>query len=413
MGVVRGTGGMARGWWGRLYGTGLPALFLVAVCGAYGAIIVSILPSLVGSWVSDAGLTEQAAGEVAAANVFGATLGLAAALFLVSRWPLPRIARLGLLLAILGDALSVWAGGFAELVVLRAIAGLGVGLFTGAVINWIGRHEQAARGFGMYTMLQFVLAAGYIAAVPALSPYMGGASIYVCLLGLAVLSFMLVPLLALNGGNVPLAQVPSDLKETGARSGPMLKFLAVFAFGLFSIAAVGLWSYMLRYGELLGIEPGEVANILALSALCGIPGTILVVVLGARIGRTKPLLFALAAYAAPVIVFGLADVTAAIFIGAMVVQSIAWAVVAPYFQAVQASLDRSGRLAVWGVIVVSVGAALGPALTGFLIDGESYAIVFAGAAAILALAVLAGFAPSLAADREENRPRQLPETQDA
>ncbi|MDX5366327.1 MAG: hypothetical protein LPK90_07990 [Alphaproteobacteria bacterium] len=401
MGVDRGTGGMVRGSGGRLDGAGLTALFLVAICGAYGAIIVSILPSLVGSWVSDVGLTEQAAGEVAAANVFGATLGLAAALFLVSSWPLPRIARLGLLLAMTGDALSIWAGGFAELSILRAVAGLGVGLFTGAIINWIGRHEQAARGFGMYTMLQFVLAAGYIAAVPAVSLYTGGASIYICLLALAALSFLLAPLLALNGGNVPLVQMPSDVKDAAARSGPLLKFLSVLAFGLFSIAAVGLWSYMLRYGEILGIEPGEVANILALSALCGIPGTILVVVLGARFGRTKPLLFALAVYTVPVIVFDLAEVTAAIFIGAMVVQSIAWAVVAPYFQAVQAALDRSGRLAVWGVIVVSVGAGLGPALAGFLIDGESYAIVFAGATATLGLAVLAGIAPSLAADREE------------
>src|SRR5690606_7022483 len=91
---------------------GLPALFLVAACGAYGAIIVSILPSLVGAWVSDRGWTEQLAGEVAAANVLGATLGLALALFLVSRWPLPHIARLGLGLAMTGDVLSIWADSF-------------------------------------------------------------------------------------------------------------------------------------------------------------------------------------------------------------------------------------------------------------------------------------------------------------
>ncbi|MBX3503912.1 MAG: hypothetical protein KF895_00430 [Parvibaculum sp.] len=392
---------MARGWWGRFDGAGLPALFLVALCGAYGAIIVSILPSLVGAWISDAGLSEQAAGEVAAANVLGATVGLVAALVLVSRWPLPRIAQLGLVFAMAGDALSIRADGFIELCVLRALAGLGVGLLTGAIANWIGRHDQAARGFGMYTMLQFVLAAGYIAAVPALAVHAAGASVYLCLLVLALLSFLLVPLLNLNGGDVPLSKAPPDLRAAAVESRPLLKLLAVLSFGLFSVAAVGLWSYMLRFGELLGIEAGEVAHILALSALCGIPGTILVVALGERFGRTKPLMLALAVYTVPVIVFGLSQVTAAIFIGAVVVQSIAWAVVAPYFQAVQAALDRSGRLAVWGVIVVSVGAGLGPALVGFLIDGESYTVAFAVALGVLALAALAGVIPSLAADRKE------------
>lgn len=392
---------MAQGWWSGLDRAGLPALFLVALCGAYGAIIVSILPSLVGAWISDAGLSEQAAGEVAAANVLGATLGLGAALFLVSRWPLPRIGQLGLLLAMTGDALSIWADGFIELCILRGLSGLGVGLLTGAIANWIGRHDQAARGFGMYTMLQFVLAAGYIAAVPALAAYAEGASVYLCLLVLALISFLLVPLLNLNGGDVPLREASQALRDTASESGPILKLLAVLAFGFFSVAAVGLWSYMLRYGELIGIEAGEVAHILALSALCGIPGTILVVVLGARFGRTGPLMLALAVYTAPVIVFGLSEVTASIFIGAMVVQSIAWAVVAPYFQAVQAALDRSGRLAVWGVIVVSVGAGLGPALVGFLIDGDSYVIAFAVALGVLVLAALAGVIPALAADRKE------------
>src|SRR5690606_37865311 len=164
---------------GARFGEGsLFVLFLVAACGTYGAIIVSILPSLVGAWISDAGLTEQLAGEVAAVNVLAATLGLCLSLFLVSRWPLPRIARLGLLLAIAGDGGSIFADGWYVLSVCRGLEGLGIGLLVGAVTNWIGRPDPAARGFGMYIMLRLVLAAVSIATIPSVRPVLPAASAY-------------------------------------------------------------------------------------------------------------------------------------------------------------------------------------------------------------------------------------------
>ena len=377
-------------------------LLLVAACGTYGAIIVSILPSLVGAWISDAGLSEQAAGEVAAVNVLAATVGLCLSLALVSRWPLPRIARLGLLLAIAGEGASIVAADWYMLAACRGLEGLGIGLLVGAVTNWIGRHENAARGFGMYIMLQFVLGAAYIAAIPHVTPLLAGASVYAVLLVFAVLALLLTPLLGLNGGSVPLraelASTPEYSAAVETEHPAFLKFLSVLGFGLFNVAAVGLWSYMLRYGELVGLSPDAAAQTLALSALCGIPGTLFVVFAGSRYGRAWPLLIALGLYTAPAVLFALSAVSAPVFVAGVVLQNVAWAIVAPYFQAVQAALDRTGRLAVWGMILVSVGAGLGPALIGFSIEDGSYVAAFAVAVAFLCISALAGFAPARVAD---------------
>lgn len=381
-------------------------LFLVAACGTYGAVVASVLPSLVGAWIADVGLSERMAGEVATVNVLAATLGLCLALFLVSRWPLPRIARAGLLLAIAGDLLSILASDMLQLSLLRAMQGIGVGLIVGAATNWIGRHEYAARGFGMYIMLQFVFAAVLIAAIPALVPHLGAASVYAALLALAVVSLVLYPLLGLNGGSVPLRPAVAEALEEASAAAEaehpaVLKLLSVLAFGLFNIAAIGLWSYMLRYGEVVGLSAEAAAQTLALSSLCGIPGTIFVVVLSARYGRFWPLMLALAVYTIPAIVFAASHVAAVVFVAGLVVQNIAWAIVAPYFQAVQAALDRTGRLAVWGMIVASIGAGLGPAFIGFAIDGASYGLAFWFAVAALGLAALTGAAPALVTDRPE------------
>ena len=407
MNEERQRGGAAKREWRGFDPQGSVVLFLVAACGAYGAVIASVLPSLVGAWIVDVGLSERLSGEVATVTVLAATLGLCLSLFLVSRWPLPRIALTGILLAIFGDLVSIAASDMLQLSLLRAVQGVGVGLLVGAVTNWIGRHEYAARGFGMYIMLQFVLAAVLIAAIPALLPLLGAASVYAAMLALAVVSLTLYPLLGFNGGSSPLRPaVVEVLEETSAAADTghpaSLKFLSVLAFGLFNVAAIGLWSYMLRYGEVVGLPADKAAQVLAISSLCGIPGTILVIVLSARYGRFWPLMLALGVYTVPAVFFAASHVAAAAFIAGLVVQNIAWAIVAPYFQAVQAALDRTGRLAVWGMIVASIGAGLGPAFIGFAIDGTSYGLAFWVAVAALVLAALSGAAPARVTDRTEH-----------
>lgn len=389
-----------KAWWSGLDHRKSYILFLVAATGTYGAIVASLLPSLVSTWMLRLGLSERMAGEVATVNVLAATVGLCLSLFLVSRWPLPRMARTGIALAIAGDLLSILASDMVQLCATRALAGLGAGLLVGAATNWFGRHEYAARGFGMYIMLQFVMAALVLAVIPEIDPRLGHTGVYVALLALGALSASLYPLLNLNGGSEPLSHGPVEAEPAAAtpESSGMLKILSVLAFGMFNISAIGLWSYMLRYGEIVGLSNGMASHILAVSSLCGIPGTILVIVLGARYGRFWPLTVGLLAYTIPVAVFAAATVSPAIFIAGMVLQSVAWAIVVPYFQAVQAALDGTGRLAVWGMIVASVGAGLGPVLFGMTIDGESYSATFATAVVAMAATVILGAGPAVIVD---------------
>ncbi len=399
-----------KAWWSGLDHRKSYILFLVAATGTYGAIVASLLPSLVSTWMLRLGLSERMAGEVATVNVLAATVGLCLSLFLVSRWSLPRMARTGIALAIAGDLLSVLASDMVQLCAMRALAGLGAGLLVGAATNWFGRHEYAARGFGMYIMLQFVTAALLLAVIPEIDPLLGNAGVYVALSALGALSALLYPLLNLNGGGEPLPQGPAEADPAAVAPGSSgaVKIFSVLAFGMFNISAIGLWSYMLRYGEIVGLSNGMASQTLALSSLCGIPGTILVIILGARYGRFWPLTIGLLAYTIPVAVFAAATISPAIFIAGMVLQSVAWAVVVPYFQAVQAALDGTGRLAVWGMIVASVGAGLGPVLFGMTIDGESYSVTFATAVVAMAATVILGAGPAVIVDlrdRWEKRDR--------
>lgn len=387
-------------WWDRVDQQKTMTLFLVALGGSYGLMVASMLPSLVSAWVAHLGLTEKVAGEIATGNVLAATVGLGLSVFLVRRASLPVIARCGLALAVIGDLASIGASGALDLGIYRIVAGLGLGLIAGATTNWFGRHEQAERGFGMYVMLQFILTALLLVAIPLIEPVFGYASVYVALLSLALLTALLHQLLGLNGGSEPLKDIAgADVAtEQAAGHSTFMKLLSIFAFGLFNLAAIGLWSYMLRYGVLVGLSDEGASRALALSSLCGIPGTVLVVALGNRYGRFRPLMIALLLYALPIALFARSNVSAWVFVGGLALQNVAWAVISPYFQAVQAALDRTGRLAVWGLFAASAGAGIGPALLGTAIDGTSYILAFGVALGALVLSALLVVFPALATD---------------
>jgi MFS family permease len=389
----------AGGWWRRVDHRSSATLFFIALAGAYGMLFASMLPALVDVWVAHLHLSERTAGLIATANVLAATIGLGLSIRLVSLWSLTRIARAGIVAALVGDLASIVAGDATELFLFRSLAGLGLGLLAGAMTNWFGRHEHAERGFGMSIMLQFVLAALLFAAIPALHPWFGQASVYVALLSLGAVSVILHPLFNLNGGSVPLlANVEAAIEQTEGRS-TAIKVSAVLAFALFELAVVGLWSYMLRYAELGGMSPDTASRFLALSSLCGIPGTFLVFYLGSRYGRLWPLLASLAVYALPTLALIRLQASSLVLVAALVLQNIAWAFAAPYFQAVQASLDKTGKLAVWGMLVASAGAGLGPALLGAAIDERSYVVAFAAVIAMLAVSALLVARPAIVADR--------------
>jgi hypothetical protein len=307
---------------------------------------------------------------------------------------------LGLAVAASGDALSIFVRDAAILLPLRFLCGIGLGLIVAATTNWIGRDAQADRGFGFYMTLQFVFTALLFALIPLLEPAVGDTAVYLALLMLACCTLFLLPVLSrVGGGEALLVQTLQSAQGTRGASYALLATLIVASLVLFELAAIGVWTYMLRYGEVVGLSTADASRALSLCSLCGIPGGVLVVVLGSRYGRLMPIIAALGLFIAVLVAFSVRLVTPAVFIIGTALQNIAWNFVFPYLQGVQSALDRTGRLAIWGMLCASLGGAAGPALLGALVEGQSYHSAFLAAAAILAGSLLTALAPALVTDR--------------
>jgi hypothetical protein len=172
----------------------------------------------------------------------------------------------------------------------------------------------------------------------------------------------------------------------------------VLALAAFNLAALGLYGYMQRYGESVGLSAAAASDALALSAICGIPGGILVVAIGSRYGRLWPLLISLLVFAAPVIVFARGAVPAVVFVLGQAIVGLAWTVVFPYFLDVQSALDKTGRLGVVGMLVAAVAAACGPSFIGLGIDEGRYGGAFRLALWAFAASAVMAIAPARLAD---------------
>lgn len=369
-------------------------LFLVALAGSYGAMAVSMLPSLVNSWMVYRGLDSGTAGLVAMGNILGATTALAVSTILVTRFGLVRIMACGLVLAAGCDLGSLLADGTAVLAVLRIACGFGLGLMVAAATNWIGRDAQADRGFGIYVTLQFVLAAVLLILAAKLEPSLGYAAVYTALLSLAVVTLVLLPVLARLPGGEPVAARADTGEPGGGRVHWRIAVLSLATMFLFNTAAVGLWAYMLNFGMAVGLSAEGASSLLALSSICGIPGGLLVLAIGARFGRLAPILIALGVFVTTLVFFAAGGATALAFIIGLVLQNIAWNFVYPYFQGLQSALDPTGRLPVWGILCASLGSAIGPALLGALVDGTRYADAFWLAAALMTASAAAAIVPA-------------------
>jgi MFS family permease len=391
------------GRWDSLDATSVPALVAVAIAGSYGVAVLNLLPALVSAWIHHLGLSEQSAGAVATVNIFAHAVGMLAALVLVSRWPLPRIAYTGLVLGIAGELSSIQAASAWQLVICRALEGAGLGLQFGAVINWFGRNRDSARGFGIYALLQNVLLVAQFLVIPPLESAVGGAAIYLALIPLALAGAACMVALNLNGGSRPL------MRHAGAGeqyvAGPMHKptylarVLALLGFGVFSLAMLGVWGFMQQYGEFAGLTSEAASQRLALAPLGGIPGALIVAWLGGRFGRLRPLAVSIALMAALVAVLASGHTTAAVFTGGLFMIGLNWTIVVPYFQDLQSALDKTGRLAVVGTIVVALAAAAGPGAIGLIIRQGQYRQAFVAAVVVFVASLLISAYPARVSDR--------------
>ncbi|MFH8805116.1 MFS transporter [Streptomyces sp. NPDC017936] len=330
------------------------ALITGATLGNLGS---TLMPVLLPGMAERYHLSSTSTGLVATLQLLSTAVMTLALTARVARPGRVRIARLGLVITVVGFGIAAVAPDITVLIVGNIIAGAGLGVVNAAGMAAIAAAEDTDRASYVAVLGATLVIAALIVALPEAQNAWGAAAEF------GVLAVCCIPALWLMR---PLPDAPTrDLKPASATPIPVVFLLAV---ALLSASDQGAWSYSATLGERYeGLSADTVSVVLAVASFASLAGVLVCGFAVPRWGRNALITFF-------IVVEGLAKlVIAAIpWSVAFVVSAVVWQVcfmaLLVLVLAVAASADGSGRWVAAATGALAIGTALGPAPSGWVLD---------------------------------------------
>jgi predicted MFS family arabinose efflux permease len=373
---------------------GLAARVFLAFLATAGLFYVNIMPAIVSGLIEALHFTNQQAGAVASANMYGAAFGALLIVLVVRRirWkPASIMLLLGLIVV---DLASMLVANPTALIAIRFFHGFVGGMLVGTGFSVMARTEQPDRSFGMLLFVQFGLGGLGVMVIPRLVPTFGTAVLFASLIAFSLVTLAMLPFL-------PPYEVDEETRRAraaahrGVRRLP-LGFTLVSIF-LFQAANMGLYAYIIGLGEHYGLGLPFISGTLGIAAWLGLVGAGLVVVVSDRFGYLKSLLAGIL-----LTVIGtwalLYSSVPWVWVTANCLVGITWAYAIAYLLGLMSRFDTTGQMAALGGFASKMGLASGPVLAAALLGDSNYALVVAVAALTLTVSLLAIFYPAYIQD---------------
>jgi MFS family permease len=334
----------------------LVALFTAGYLAPY------LLPTTVGRLDSDLPLSATQAGAVGSALLLSSAAAGFALASRVERAGARTLARLGLVLALLGYGGAALTTSIPAVIAGAVVGGFGSGTATTVAATLIAGQKDPHRASTAGLLSVSALAGAVYLTVPHLGPGHGLPLAAIALTALAVW-----PLTGRLPAGVPVAPARRDkARLPHARSGLVL----AAAMLCWSLAQNSLWGVSGRIGlEQAHLGEATVGAVFALGLGAGLTGVLAAGALGARLGRAVPIGGGTVLIAACIALSACAT-----DLGSFAAGEIAWntlyPVVLSYLIGLAASLDPRGRWAVLVGSASSLGTAAGP-LTGSVLSAQA------------------------------------------
>jgi predicted MFS family arabinose efflux permease len=372
---------------------GLLAAVLLSFLATAGLFYVNILAALVDGLKSGLHFTTREAGFVAAANVYGAALGAFAAVFTVRllNWRVVAVSALvGLIVLDLACTQITVSG---VLIPARFIHGVIGGFLVGTSYGVFARTRAPDRVFGMLLVVQFGMGGLGVMILPRLAALYGAQVLFEALALFSLTALIMLPFLS----DYPVqSQVETTTRKVSADWRPLLAALAAVV--LFQCSNSSVSAYVIGLGRSFKLDLSTISATLGVSSWLAALGSLAVVLVGARFGRTAPILIGVALATVGMALY-LVMKTPFAYALASTLTGIAWSFTIAYLLGLCAAFDQSGRSAALGGFCSKLGLASGPALGGVLLEESRYDRILLLACAGLLVSAGASLYPALKLDR--------------
>ncbi|MFT5329796.1 MAG: DHA1 family inner membrane transport protein [Parasphingorhabdus sp.] len=373
---------------------GVLAGIMLSFLATAGLFYVNIMAAIVDGLKNGLGFTDSQAGNVAAANIYGAALGALVAIFLIKRvsW---RYVAFGLLLTLIAiDLASMVIISPVAMIGVRLLHGIAGGLLVGLSYGVIARVKNPDRTFGILLFVQFGLGGLGVMTLPRLVPIYGASVLFIALILFSLATLMMLPF---------LDRYPANQPHDKTMAGPVHwkpLLLTLGAIFLFQAANMGLLAYIIGLGIDYGLERDYVSTALGLATWVALAGPLVVIFMGVRFGRFWPLAIVMLLTLLGTAAF-LWSANPVMYLLANCGTGITWGMVMAYLLGMAARFDKAGRTAAAAGFVSKVGLASGPLVVGqMLAAGFSYADMLYAVFALLVLSMVVMLFPAAILDRK-------------
>ncbi|MFF8632393.1 MFS transporter [Streptomyces werraensis] len=353
------------------------ALVAGATLGNLGA---NLMPVLLPGMAHRFHLSSSVVGLVATIQLLTTAMATLALTSRVARPGRARIARWGLVATVAGFALAAVAPNLTALICANILAGLGLGVVNATAMAAIAATGDTDKASTVAVLGGTVTLALLVLIVPAVNGAEGSAA------GFALLTACCLPVFWLLRA-LPDAAEP----EHGEVTQTPLPVFFLLALAMLGATDQGAWSYSGVLGEdYAGMSSSAVSTVLAVASIVALVGVALSRPAARRLGRLVALGVFLAVEAFTKLAIA-AVPDGSVFTAAAILWQVCYMGVLVSVLAVAAAADGSGRWVAASSGALAIGAGLGPAAAGWVLDSwgpVALGVVLAVATAAAAIPVL-------------------------
>ena len=372
---------------------GIIARVMLAFLTTAGIFYINIMPAVVSGLKEGLAFTNQQAGFVSSANLYGAALGALTAVFLIKRinWRTWSYALLLTLIVI--DSACIFINNPSLMIGIRFLHGLTGGLLVGIGFGIISRTSEADKTFGYLLFIQWGLGGLGLMYLPELVPVYGTTALFLSLITFTVVSLIMMPFIP----QYSIEQSPSH-KEQSQRIQKKPLYFNLAAIFLFQAANMGLFAYVIGLGKARGLTIDFMGPALAYASWIALVGAFLVMLIGTKYGRTIPLVTSILITALCSWLLHFSD-SEQVYLVANVIIGVTWAFALPYMFGICSELDKAGQLAALGGFASKLGLASGPMVGALILTNEQYNTVINVAVFGLVLSAICILKPAKLLDK--------------
>ncbi|WP_336335058.1 MFS transporter [Pseudomonas putida] len=380
------------------------SLVFSAAGSAYGVGLLGLwaLPFLISAIINDLQLNEAQAGLLMSAE-FGFTM-LASLLVAPFMGHAPRrtLALVGTLLAIAANLVSANVNDIAMLAAVRCIAGIGAGLALACGNAAVSSARHPDRIAGHMNILSVVLMIVVMLGYAKVMALFGLSGLYYAMAATMAVMLLAIPAMAQRA---PIGELCTQTGTTSKGTGNILLSLPaicmMLAMFVFQARDTMGWAFVERIGTMVGYSGDELGVLLSFQSFVGLIGPLIAAVVGKRFGMSTPVILAILLTGGTSLSYVLGEHSKTLYTAGVMTICVTYFYALSYLTGLAAALDREGRVVAAASSFLSLGLAVGPAISGGLISLGGFTLAAWGIAVTVVLTLLLVIIPLASIRREQ------------